>query len=78
MLLMYCPESRSKGACDVTKCLYFCPKVKRCRCVEYTAKFSEIIKLQIDQKYIDKYGHPPLHVPIALRTREPRKPKEKK
>lgn len=71
---LYCPLIHSQRGIEY--CLYRCPACKKAKCAEYLKYYGAISIFEVDQKYVDKYGEPPLVVPLALRKRRKRRTQE--
>jgi uncharacterized protein YcgL (UPF0745 family) len=71
---LYCPLIHSQRGVEF--CLYRCPSCKKAKCTEYLKNYNAISILEVDQIYLDKYGEPPVVIPLALRKRRKRRSKE--
>jgi len=69
---LFCPLLKSKGAKDIIVCLYRCPPGRLMKCEEYLRAYPELLTLEIDPKYEERYGTLNIPVPVKLRRRRPR------
>jgi len=72
-LTMSCPKLKCGGSRDVTYCLYVCKVGTKVKCPDYTRKYEVIKGIQLEEKYIVKYGEPDRPVPLVMRRRRRKK-----
>ena len=68
---LYCPYKKN-GTVDILICIYKCPKSKLLKCPEYAKIYPTLLSFTIEDKYLEKYGHPTLLVPNSLKKRRKR------
>ena len=66
---MYCPASKCNGTVDSLTCIYHCKVGTKTKCLEYSRNYLLIKEMDIDEKYIIKYGEIFLPVPLSMRKR---------
>lgn len=66
---MYCPHSRCHGTVDALTCIYQCKVGTKVKCVEFARNYLLIKEMEIDEKYILKYGEIFLPIPLSMRKR---------
>jgi hypothetical protein len=70
---LYCPQLKCGGTRDILTCLYKCKRNTLANCKEYTRVFPELLNVEIPDQYLEKYGHPNIVTPMALRKRRKRR-----
>lgn len=72
-LAMRCPKLKCGGSKDVVVCLFICKIGTKAKCPEYARRYQEILKLDIEPKYRERYGEPVITLPLSLRKRRKRR-----
>lgn len=73
-MILNCPKAVCQK--DALICIYRCPMRVKSKCTEYFKHYEKIIALDIEKKYLEKYGDPIIVLPNAMRKRRKRRTKE--
>lgn len=69
-MIVNCPKKNQQT--DLLICLYRCPLRTKAMCLEYLKNYETILAMEIEEKYLEKYGVPVIVVPNSLRKRRKR------
>lgn len=73
-MILNCPTKTQQT--DALVCLYKCPMRTKIKCAEYLKYYEKILEMNIEKKYLEKYGDPIIVLPNALRKRRKRRTKD--
>ena len=72
-MILNCPTKTQQT--DALVCLYRCPMRTKMKCAEYFKFYEKILEMNIEKKYLEKYGEPIIVLPNAMRKRRKRRSK---
>lgn len=66
---IYCPASKCHGSVDALVCIYRCRVGTKIKCAAYASNYEQIRDLEIEEKYLEKYGEAVRPLPLSMRKR---------
>lgn len=72
-MIVNCPVKTQQT--DLLVCVYRCPMRVKAKCQEYFKHYEDILSMEIEKKYLEKYGDPIIVLPNCMRKRRKRRTK---